>query len=193
MRHTRRVSPISTTQQGFITEGEWMKLLTPGSDGELECMAPKTDDEPARSEDAYPRSVTPGFIFQSKSTAYLDRRYRARRLSIHFPVAKSRLVSHPLFWYLFAYLDIEAMGFANPVSWCLHSRSIRMPIRSYEVIRGPLTSIRAWRQMPTIIGASFKSAQEALAAAYSNCFAPNRPRQRPFSSPARVAGGLDLG
>ena len=92
-----------------------MKLLTLGSDGELECMAPKTDDERRDLEAHIRRQFTPGFIFQSKSTTYLDQRYRARRLSIHFPVAKSRLVSHPLFWYLFAYLDIEAMGFANPV------------------------------------------------------------------------------
>jgi hypothetical protein len=115
MPHTRRVSPISTTQQGFIAECEFMKILMLGSGGELECMAPATDDE-RRDLEAHIRGLfTPGFIFQVKSTTYLDRRYRARRLSIHFPVAKNRLVSHPLFYYFFAYLDIEAMQFADPV------------------------------------------------------------------------------
>ena len=115
MRHTRRVSPISTTQQGFIAECEFMKLLMLGSGGELECMAPATDDERRDLEAHIRGQFKPGFIFQVKSTTYLDRRYRARRLSIHFPVAKNRLVSHPLFFYFFAYLDIEAMGFAEPV------------------------------------------------------------------------------
>jgi hypothetical protein len=115
MRHTRRVSPISTTQQGFIAEREFMKLLMLGSDGELEVMAPATDDERRDLETHIRGQFTPGFMFQVKSTTYLDRRFKARRLSIHFPVAKDRLVSHPLFWYFFAYLDVEAMGFADPV------------------------------------------------------------------------------
>ena len=115
MRHTRRVSPISTTQQGFIVEREFMKLLMLGSDGELEVMAPATDDERRDLETHIRGQFSRGLIFQVKGTTYLDPRFKARRLSIHFPVAKDRLVSHPLFWYFFAYLDVEAMGFANPV------------------------------------------------------------------------------
>ncbi len=115
MRHTRRVSPISTTQQGFIAEREFMKLLMLGSDGELEVMAPATDDERRDLETHIRGKFSRGLIFQVKSTTYLDRRFKARRLSIHFPVAKDRLVSHPLFWYFFAYLEVEAMGFADPV------------------------------------------------------------------------------
>jgi hypothetical protein len=109
------VSPISTTQQGFIAEREFMKLLMLGSGGELEVMAPATDDERRDLEAHIRGQFTPGFIFQVKSTTYLDRRFKARRLSIHFPVAEDRLVSHPLFWYFFAYLDIDAMGFDDPV------------------------------------------------------------------------------
>src|SRR6266550_1721299 len=88
MRHTRRVSPISTTQQGFIAEREFMKLLMLGSDGELEVMAPATDDERRDLETHIRGKFTPGFIFQVKSTTYLDRRFKARRLSIHFLLAK---------------------------------------------------------------------------------------------------------
>jgi hypothetical protein len=92
-----------------------MKLLMLGSGGELEVMAPATDDERRDLETHIRGQFTRGFIFQVKSTTYLDRRFKARRLSIHFPVAKDRLVSHPLFWYFFCYLDVEAMGFADPV------------------------------------------------------------------------------
>src|SRR2546430_3561132 len=114
MRHTRRMSPITTTQQGFIAEREFMKLLMLGSDGELEVMAPATDDERRDLETHIRGKFTPGFIFQVKSTTYLDRRFKARRLSIHFPVAKDRLVCHPLFWAFFALLDGEAAGVAAP-------------------------------------------------------------------------------
>jgi hypothetical protein len=92
-----------------------MKLLMLGSDGELEVMAPTTDDERRDLETHIRGQFTRGFIFQVKSTTYLDPRFKARRLSIHFPVAKDRLVSHPLFWYFFAYLDVEEMGLADPV------------------------------------------------------------------------------
>ena len=115
MRDTRRVSPITTTQQGFIAEREFMKLLMLGSEGALEVLAPVTDDERRDLETHIRGQFTPGFIFQVKSTTYLDRRFKARRLSIHFPVAKDRLISHPLFWYFFGYLDVDAMGFADPV------------------------------------------------------------------------------
>ena len=113
--HTHCVSPITTTQQGFIAEREFMKLLMLGSEGALEVLAPVTDDERRDLETHIRGQFTPGFIFQVKSTTYLDRRFKARRLSIHFPVAKDRLISHPLFWYFFGYLDVDAMGFADPV------------------------------------------------------------------------------
>jgi hypothetical protein len=109
------VSPISTTQQGVISEREFMKLLMLGSDGELEVSAPVTDDERRDLETHIRGQFGQGLIFQVKSTTYIDHRFKARRLSIHFPVAKDRLVSHPLFWYFFGYLDVEAMGFADPV------------------------------------------------------------------------------
>ncbi len=44
MLHTRRVSPITPNQQGFIAEQEFVKRLIAGSGGQLEIMAPATDD-----------------------------------------------------------------------------------------------------------------------------------------------------
>src|SRR5258708_7859554 len=115
MRHTRRGSPITTTPQGFIAERDFLKLLMLGSRGELDVMAPAADDERCDLEAHISGQFTPGFIFQVKSTTYLDRRFKARGLWINFPVAEDRLVSLPLFWYFFAYLDIDAMGFDDPV------------------------------------------------------------------------------
>src|SRR2546430_16760760 len=95
MRHTRRVSPISTTQQGFIVEREFMKLLMLGSDGELEVMAPATDDERRAMETPIRGQFTRGLIFQVKGTTYLDPRVKARPLSIPFPVAQRPAGSFP--------------------------------------------------------------------------------------------------
>jgi hypothetical protein len=97
-----------------------MKLLMLGSGGELEVMAPATDDERRDLETHIRGQFTRGFIFQVKSTTYLDRRFKARRLSIHFPVAKDRLVSHPLFWYLpvgepLVKRIVQSMGIASIV------------------------------------------------------------------------------
>jgi hypothetical protein len=61
------VSPITTTQQGFIAEGEFTRLLILGSGGELEVMAPATDDE-RRDLETHRGKFSPGFIFQVKGT-----------------------------------------------------------------------------------------------------------------------------
>ena len=92
-----------------------MKLLMLGSDGELEVSAPVTDDERRDLETHIRGQFTPGLIFQVKSTTHTDHRFTARRLSIHFPVAKDRLVSHPLFWYFFGFFDLAAMAYTDPV------------------------------------------------------------------------------
>src|SRR3989442_5222436 len=76
LRHTRRVSPISTTQQGFIAECEFMKLLMLGSGGELECMAPATDDERRELEAHIRGQFTPDVRVQRKCTTRFYRRYK---------------------------------------------------------------------------------------------------------------------
>lgn len=86
-----------------------------GSDGQIEASRPVTDDERRDVETHIRGEFIAGLIFQMKSTTYFDHRFKARRLSIHFAVEKDRLISHPLFWYCFAYLDVEAMAFADPV------------------------------------------------------------------------------
>src|SRR5438128_10486451 len=104
MRHTRRVSPITTTQQGFIAEREFMKLLMLGSEGALEVLAPVTDDERSELETHIRGQLTPAFLFQVKSSTYLDRRSNSRRLAIHFPLATDRVLSAAPFRYSVTYL-----------------------------------------------------------------------------------------
>jgi hypothetical protein len=126
------MSPISTTQQGIIAEQEFMKLLMLGSDGDLEVSKPVTDDERRDLETHIRGQFTPSLVFQVKSTTHVDHRFKARRLSIHFPVAKIRLISHPLFWYFFGLLNLDAMGYADPV----------FPVPSEEVHRHATPELR---------------------------------------------------
>jgi hypothetical protein len=107
--------PITTTQQGTIAQWEIMKLLMLGSDGELEVTAPVTDDERRDMETHIRGQFGHSLVFQAKSTTRVEHRWKARTLDIFFPVAKDRLISHPLFWYFFGYLDLIAMGFGEPV------------------------------------------------------------------------------
>ena len=107
--------PLTTTQQGVIAQWEFMKLLMLGSDGALEVTAPVTDDERRDMETHIRGQFGRSLVFQVKSTTYLEHRWKARHVSIHFPVARARLITHPLFWYFFAYLDVAAMGFGDPV------------------------------------------------------------------------------
>lgn len=109
------MSPISTTQQGIIAQQECAKLLMLGSDGTLEVTWELTDDERRDLEAHVHGEFGRSLVFQVKSTTYQEHRWKAHHLAIHFAVATKRLISHPLFWYFFAYLDLKAMVFADPV------------------------------------------------------------------------------
>lgn len=73
----------------------------------------------------------PGLAFQVKSTTYRRRqgRRKAYLINIHFTVRQENLISHPLFWYFLAYLDLEGMAFVDPVflipSAQVHERGTR--------------------------------------------------------------------
>ncbi len=108
------MSPLSTTQQGLIGQQEFAKLLMLGTDGELEVTWSLTDDERRDLETHVHGEFGRSLAIQVKSTTYLEHRWKARHLAIHFPVREDRLTDHPLFWYFFAYLDRETMAFADP-------------------------------------------------------------------------------
>src|SRR5438034_2193327 len=107
--------PISLVQQGILTEFLFIILTVLGSDGALEVARQATDDD-RRDADVHRRG---DFIlnlgFQIKSAIALQRRWAADELHIRFSVLESRLVTHPNFFYFFAYLDTVAMRLADPV------------------------------------------------------------------------------
>jgi hypothetical protein len=109
------MSPITFTQQGVITQCEYAKILVLTSGGLLVVSVPWSDDE-RRDMEIHIRGKFAGSIaFQMKSTMRLDHRYRAYKMSIFFSVPKDKLVSHPNFYYCFAYFDKASMTFADPI------------------------------------------------------------------------------
>ncbi len=106
---------ISMTQQGHIAEQECAKLAMIGSGGRIEVSSPMTDDERRDMEMHIRAEFGRHLAVQCKSTTYKEHRWKASRIIIPFRVAQARLISHPLFWYFFAFLDLKAMAFANPV------------------------------------------------------------------------------
>src|ERR1700716_20417 len=107
--------PISLVQQGTATEFEFLKLVVLGGGGALEASRPATDDD-RRDADVHRRSdFSLGLGFQVKSAAHVDHPWAADHLHIRFTVLKNRLVTHPLFFSFFAFLDLRIMRFADPV------------------------------------------------------------------------------
>src|SRR5213080_1411967 len=107
--------PITAVQQGILTELLFIILTVLGSDGALEVARQATDDD-RRDADVHRRGdFTLNLAFQIKSAIALHRQGAAERLHIGFSVLESRLVSHPNFFYFFAYLDTVAMRLGDPV------------------------------------------------------------------------------
>lgn len=107
--------PISLVQQGTATEFEFLKLVILGGDGDLEASRPATDDD-RRDADVHRRGdFSLGLGFQVKSALQVGHPWTADLLHVRFTVLKDRLISHPLFYYFFAYLDTRIMRFADPV------------------------------------------------------------------------------
>jgi hypothetical protein len=76
---------------------------------------PATDDD-RRDADVHRRSdFNLGTGWQIKSATHVDHPWAADRLHIRFTVLKDRLITHPLFYYFFAFLDLRIMRFADPV------------------------------------------------------------------------------
>lgn len=106
---------MSLVQQGTATEFEFLKLVILGGGGELEGSRPATDDD-RRDADVHRRSdFSLGLGFQIKSAIEVSQPWAADLLHIRFTVLRDRLVTHPLFYYFLAYLDLRMMRFADPV------------------------------------------------------------------------------
>jgi hypothetical protein len=107
--------PISLVQQGILAEFLFNILAVFGSDGLLEVARQATDDD-RRDADVHRRGdFNLNIGFQIKSAIQVVHPWAVDRLHIRFTVRKDRLVTHPLFWYFFAFLDPRIMRFADPV------------------------------------------------------------------------------
>jgi hypothetical protein len=110
-----RLARISLVQQGIIAQNEFAKLLMMGSRGLIELAAPLTDEERRDFEVHLHGMFGSALAVQVKSVMQLAHLSRnARYLRTRITVRASRLVSDPLFWYFFAFLDPKTMRFADP-------------------------------------------------------------------------------
>src|SRR5438270_3208770 len=109
--------PLASVQQGVIGQFLAAILMMLGSDGLLEIAAPMSDDE-RRDQEVHIRGLFEmGLALQVKTSMHLHLHKRSVHplLQMHFSAVASRLINHPRFWYLFAYLDREKMGFGDPL------------------------------------------------------------------------------
>ncbi len=109
--------PITRVQQGAIGQFIAAILMMMGSNGKLEVAVPMSDDD-RRDQEVHRRGVFgKSLALQIKTSMQLHLRPHlvTPLLYVHFSVQAERLVSHPLFWYLFAYLDRKTMTFADPI------------------------------------------------------------------------------
>jgi hypothetical protein len=121
--------PITRVQQGVIGQFLAAILMMMGSGGKLEVAVPMSDDD-RRDQEVHARGVFgKSLALQIKTSMQLHLRSQSVTplLSVQFSVKAARLVSHPLFWYLFAYLDPKKMAFADPIflidSATMHARA----------------------------------------------------------------------
>jgi hypothetical protein len=108
---------LSSVQQGVI--GQWLAaiLMMLGSDGVLEVAGALTDDE-RRDQEVHIRGLFGlAIALQVKTSMYLHLHQGAVHplLQVQFSVDLDRLIDHPLFWYLFAYLDAKNMRLGDPL------------------------------------------------------------------------------
>lgn len=107
--------PLTKIQQGAICQSEAAKLMMMGSDGKLEVASPISDDD-RRDEEVHARGQFGNALaLQVKTTTRLVPDGATYRVSFVSRVRTARVISHPLFWYLFAYLDRKTMAFGDPV------------------------------------------------------------------------------
>ncbi len=112
-----KLMPITRVQQGAIGQFLAAILMMMGSKGKLEVAVPMSDDD-RRDQEVHTRGIFgKSLALQIKTSMQLHLRPHlvTPLLYVHFSVQAERLVSHPLFWYLFAYLDRKTMTFADPI------------------------------------------------------------------------------
>jgi len=106
---------LTKVQQGVIGQSEAAKLMMMGSGGKLEVDSPMSDDD-RRDQEIHARGqFGRALALQIKTTMRLVPQGATYRISFVFNIKRERIITHPLFWYLFAYLDPKTMAFGDPI------------------------------------------------------------------------------
>jgi len=107
------VMAITDSEQGSITEAEFVKVTMITSDGQAVPTRPVIDDE-HRDVDIHLRRRFMSLAVQCKSVLRLEVQGRQHMLHISFGLRPPFLTSR-LFWYFFAHFDLKSMTFTEPV------------------------------------------------------------------------------
>jgi hypothetical protein len=105
---------VTSTQQGVITEAEFVKIVILTSDGRLVPARPLADDERRDFEIHIRRHFLESLAVQLKTSKTLRPHGRSLMLQINFRVA-APLVTDKRLWYFLAHFDVKAMRYTDPV------------------------------------------------------------------------------
>ena len=110
------MSGLSRQQIGKVGERLFYKLVILGSGGKVEAYIPVADEERRDFEVHIKGEYRPILAIQVKcaSRLWLQKQNRLARLTITFRILERNIRTDRLFWYFFAYLDVDGMGFRDP-------------------------------------------------------------------------------
>jgi hypothetical protein len=126
--------PITDSEQGSITEAEFVKVAMITSNGQAVPTRPVIDDE-HRDVDIHLRRHFMSLAVQCKSALRLRMQRGKRILQISFSL-RPPFFSSPLFWYFFAQFDVKSMSFTEPVFLAPSSFVHRQAVRGVTVRHG---------------------------------------------------------
>lgn len=105
---------LTEVQRGLIGQTEAAKCLMIGTEGELECDNPQTDDE-HRDQEIHRRRHFVAVALQIKTTWRLWVHRQSEVIQVPFTVHAKKLVNDARFYYLFAFFDKKTMTFRDPI------------------------------------------------------------------------------
>jgi hypothetical protein len=108
---------LSRQQIGKVAERLFYKLVVLSSGGKLEAYIPVADEERRDFEVHIKGKYRPILAIQVKCVTGLWYRKGTTvpHLAISFRVRRDHTLTDELFWYFFAFLDVKAMAFMDPL------------------------------------------------------------------------------
>ena len=141
--------PITDSEQGSITEAEFVKVTMITSDGQAVPTRPVIDDE-HRDVDIHLRRHFTSLAVQSKSALWV--RVRGRQRMPNFNSLHQDRPSSPLFWYFFAHFDLQSMAFIEPVFLVPSTFVPKRPSRGLSLVMDGIASPWTPNPCPEIEG-----------------------------------------